>query len=214
MDAYKILALVPMKPDLKPQLRWRCMRQLHNLKAMMGDIIDVVTESGKQGDASSNNLRGRLADLAILRNSMIDKHLVQGYSHVLWIDADVFYTPVDVIQLMQIENSIVAPAVYMDGHYPRWYDVFGFIHNGLPARVIPPHFDSPDTIIDVESVGTMYVIPANVFRLGGRYADHPQWVEHYSLCEAARELGYGCKVRMDVPVFHCHLPDVGEAWHQ
>jgi hypothetical protein len=93
----------------------------------------------------------------------------------------------------------------------RFYDIGGFIEKGNRARMWPPHFDQQGAVIELDSVGCCYLVPAALYRDGVRYSPPPTdyYVEHWSVMQAAKRRGYRIVALSGVQVTHAWLPDYG-----
>lgn len=172
------------------------------------------------GDAGVKTLAERVARNAAIRNDFLERFLFRAcaadVTHVLWIDADVFYPPTLVTDLLAVSDvDIVAPGVYLQGHYPRFYDLAGFVSGGKWAEMFPPYWEGKtDGVNQMDSVGTCYLVPATVYHKGARYAPSQDYAEHYSVCEfARREMGMKVLCDMRQMVWHAYLPEYGEVAH-
>ena len=156
------------------------------------------------------------------RNDLISKHLKPEHSWVLWMDVDLAIVPPELpTKLLNLvgqqaftrddwQKTIAAPFVLIEGS-DSYYDVGGF--NTLKDEWFspaPPYIGDPRDIVEVHSVGTCYMIPADVYRLGGRYEPVGNEVEHLSLMRFARSQGYRIFAQRSLEVRHAYLPDWGE----
>jgi len=161
---------------------------------------------------------GTYQNNARARNDLIEAYLKPSHSHVLWIDVDVVDAPSDLIEQLAsigVEN-IVAPFVLLENNelFPpeRFYDVGGFVQDGHRFRFYPPYC-AGGNLVELDSVGSCYLIPAPIYRQGARYDPIGDEVEHVSLMRQAREMGYRIFARRDMTVFHAFLPKYGEGLH-
>lgn len=180
-------------------------------------IYDSLTFSDRTRMVFLNNYpatRGKYANNARARNEFVDLYLKPEHTHILWLDVDLIGVPEDIIEtLAEIgEEHIVAPFVLMEPNRiygsGRFYDVGGFVKDGKGFDLHPPYCDGGD-LVEVDSVGSCYLIPADVYRLGARYEPEGDEVEHVSLMRSAREQGYRVFARRDVTVLHAYLPRYG-----
>lgn len=160
---------------------------------------------------------------AIARNMLVDEHLHDHHTHILWLDVDLVTVPADLIeQLLEVSDAdVVAPLIYVEKLHAYlspsmrnggwFYDTGGFIQNGRMTAMFGAEFEGGD-IIELDSVGSCYVIPADVYRAGLRYSAEGTTVEHVALMAAARELGYRVIARRDTVIEHAFLPKYGVAW--
>jgi len=195
------------------------------------EIFDSLTHPDKERAVLVNNIPRRRGDPryrpnAKARNMLIDLHLRDRHTHVLWIDSDLVTVPADIIeQLAEVSTEdIVAPLVYMETLDPDrspsdcnggwFYDIGGFIQNGEWTDKWNPTFEGEGNVIELDSVGSCYLIPASVYRQGIRYSAEGKYVEHQFLMEEARAAGYRVYARRDVIVEHAFLPKYGEGWNE
>ena len=114
----------------------------------------------------------------------------------------------------------------------RFYDVAGFVENGRWARFTQPYFDQPGPVYDLDSVGSCYLVNADLYRNGARHeADFASkkfieencvwqedsiarnqaglancFSEHYSVCEFARRAGLPVRAFADLIAYHAKPP--------
>ena len=118
--------------------------------------------------------------MASLRQKMVERYL-QDEQWIFWVDADIIdYPPFLIEQLIQrAEGGIAAPLVLMEGEITepatkdgfgpgRFFDIAGFVENGRWARFTPPYFDQPGPIYRLDSVGSCYLVNADLYRTGRR----------------------------------------------
>jgi hypothetical protein len=148
------------------------------------------------------------------RNSFIELFLDDDHDYVLWIDVDLTDIPRDLVEQLvkaskKNRGAIVAPMAWDERG--RFYDLGGFVKSGQwadPLMGVPG--DEP--IVEMESVGCCYLVPAWLYREGLRYTPEGDEIEHVSFCRAARERVKVLALR-DVCVFHAYLPNYGERVH-
>lgn len=162
--------------------------------------------------------KGKYDNNAAARNFVVEWFLGPEHTHILWLDVDLVGVPLDIIELLAevSENDIVAPFVLMEPNElfgaNRYYDVGGFRQNGKDFTLDPPYCEGGD-LVKLDSVGSCYLIPAEVYRRGARYAPKGDEVEHPSLMAQARVMGYNVYGRRDVIVRHAFLPYYGLDLH-
>ena len=171
---------------------------------------------------------------------MIDRHL-RDERWVFWVDADLVAYPANLVEelISRAEGGIAAPLVLMEGDlsepaYPagfgpgRFYDIAGFIEEGRWARFTQPYFDQIGPVYQLDSVGSCYLINADLYRAGARHMVDPasksfisrkaEWsvdaihknqagpansyTEHYSVCEFTRKAGLPVRAFADLIAFH------------
>lgn len=214
MGRCMILILIPMAINMPEALK---ARSLMMIQRMQRTGIQIVIDSRGSGDASINTHTERCRNLSDIRNAMVSDYLMPHHTHVISMDADLVEYAANLPKLLKAvagNASIVGAACYVEGHYPRWYDTGGFIEHGERARHDPPHFDQPGPIIDLDSVGACYIVPADVFRRGARYdAEYPKYTDHYSVCQFAKGMGINVVCDMRIRVSHADLSKYGIKWH-
>lgn len=82
-----------------------------------------------------------------------------------------------------------------------------------PRDGVARKFEKGEDIIDVDSVGAMYVASADIYRTGVRHEDHPAFTDHFPICEAALKMGRRVIVNRTCKAYHAILPNYGEKWH-
>lgn len=213
----RTLIAIPTKPNTPASLMADSLLAEARLFAenSNGELVPGRDCAGKS-DIEIKTLAERVYRNAIMRNLYLERYLTRDITHVMWIDADVISYPADLVrQLLAISDvDIVAPAVYLQRHNDRWYDIAGFVENGQWCRLMPPHFAQKDDVVTLDSVGCVYLVPSFVYFLGGRYQPSDRYAEHHALCQYARE-----KLRMQVlcatkiRTEHAFLADYGERLH-
>jgi GT2 family glycosyltransferase len=208
------LILIPLDPNMPWALK---SRSLAMIQRMQRPGIQIVIDSRGKGIADTAAHTDRCLALADIRNALVRDYLRPGHTHVMVMDADIIEYDADLpAKLLAIagDSCIVAPACYVEGRFPRWYDTGGFIEAGERCRHEPPYFNQPGPLIELDSVGACYMAPADVFRTGARYdAENPKYTDHYAVCQHARKLGMKVMCDMRIKVFHADLPKYGMRWH-
>jgi hypothetical protein len=149
------------------------------------------------------------------RNTLLSAIDLADYDYLYWIDIDVIRWPEGFIAwaLERNPDGVTAPAVTLDRYVDRFYDTWGFLENGVPARLYPPWFEQAGPVVDLESVGSCYIIPAGVYSGGVRYRDHAGATEHLSVMQACRDQGRRVLANLELTAVHAYLPEFGEALH-
>lgn len=146
---------------------------------------------------------------ADVRNQLVET-LSADVDRVLWVDVDLVDYPAATLRrlLAVAPDGIAAPAIVY-GDTGRFYDIGGFIERGRPFRARAPWCDQPGPIVELDSVGCLYLAPAWIYRapMSARYAPTgPVYgVEHWSVCHAA--IRAGCVVRADLSLIATHAQD-------
>lgn len=209
-----ILILIPMAPNMPGQLRGE---SLMMIQRMQRPDIQIVVDSRGDGDAGITSFKDRVQHMCGVRNGLIKDYLWSHHTHVLWMDSDLIgYDEGLPYRLRDIAGSsnVAAPGCYLSGFGNRWYDLAGFIEEGKPAEMYPPHFKQPGPLVELDSVGCCYMVPADVYRQGAVYCQTDlKFAEHYSVCQKARELGLKVLCDMRISVFHADLTKYGLVEH-
>jgi hypothetical protein len=238
--AASVLVLIPLNPKLDPavgerarQLAEQAVRGMHGCRI----VLDEDGSSPPRGVPHPNRQKA----MAAIRQAMVERHL-KDERWVFWIDADIVrYSQHLVDELInRAEGGIAAPIVLMEGNVTeplsnrfgfgpgRFYDVAGFVENGRWARFTPPFFDQPGPVYQLDSVGSCYLVNADLYRHGARHeADfasrkfverNDAWPdnsiarnqaeaansfsEHYSVCEFTRRAGLPVRAFADLIAYH------------
>jgi hypothetical protein len=80
----------------------------------------------------------------------------------------------------------------------------------------PPYWPDAqfaERVVTMDCVGTLYVVHADVYRVGVRHEDHPAFTDHWPICEWLRRAGRPVVCCRDLVAYHARLPDYGETWH-
>jgi GT2 family glycosyltransferase len=173
-------------------------------------------------------MRERYGPNAVARNELIERYLKDHHDWVMWLDVDIVEAPWNLIQRLvhiakQNEPAIVAPMVYVEMVRPGkigfenggwFYDTGGF--QTIDGRFADASEGVPGNskLVEMRSVGCVYLAPADVYRQGARYRPRTATeVEHLSFCEQARQLGTRVLATREIEVRHAYLPNYGERWH-
>ena len=215
-----ILVLQPTRPTNPPALRLIAQQLLARLPdanpgmsfEMHADVCDIeiyVSPSKYTAHATA-------------RNWMLDQYLTEQHDYVFWVDSDLIDYPADLPMRLHATNpgGITAPLVLLDASPARlrydadperFYDIGGFIERGIRAGLWQPWFNQSGELIDLDSVGCIYLAPAALYRDGVRYApaETDYYVEHYSVCQAAKARGYRVCALTTARAIHAWLPDYG-----
>jgi hypothetical protein len=222
----QVLVLQPIRSTHPPRLIDQAKRLLARLPdanpTMQFEVVQEYFEPIEVPDGAS-----KYYPHAVVRNAMLDSYLKEKHDYVLWIDSDLIDYDADLPTRMHEANphGITAPLILLSelsGYRDRFYDIGGFIENGKQAGMFRPFFTQHDTLIDLDSVGCLYLIPADVFRnipVGDgaaldeppRYAPAPSdyYVEHWPVMQAAKQLGYRVCALTTARAIHAWLPAFG-----
>lgn len=223
-----LLVLIPLKSNMPEVLKKRCFEQAEALRIRLGSRVDVKIDERGPGDMGIRCHKDRAAHVSWIRQTILDEHLKPYHTGVLWIDADIRYDAETVERMMDYPDDVIAPMVLQeDKNDPgksegveKWYDTMGFIEKEKRhASFYKPFFSHEGPIVELESVGAFYIVPADVFRAGARYdspgemRDLANFTEHYFICQAAKEMGKRVICDMRLKVYHPHLEEYGERPH-
>ncbi len=162
-----------------------------------GSILEKINKGnspfGKTKDTK------RTAHLAELRNRLIELILsIQDIGEILMIDANYGWKGDIISSLREANAHIAAPLVVMhkdnSGRY-MFYDIWVFRKDGREFWPLYPYaegmqFDNP---VDVDSVGSGYLIKRQVLEEGVRY-DGNSDSEQVGFCNNARNQGLSIKL--------------------
>jgi hypothetical protein len=218
------LVLIPARPDLHPALRAQALYLAH---ALEGETEIVLDDRPWHGDAQNyGDWPRRIRASAELRQAVLEDALQSHHRAVLWVDADVISYPVDLLARLDAlgPENVTAPAVTLDRWKDRFYDIGGFLERrgGCLAftRMDLPWFDQPGPVVELESVGCVYRVPADVYREGATHhvveddaSPLGAWSDHYSVCRAALAMGRKVRADLSVRAVHAWLEDFGERAH-
>ena len=241
-NASSVLVLTPVSPRLNRDMVARA-RELAS-QAVRGlrehrIIYDELDETPPRG--VSHPLRQ--ATMACLRQRMIEQHL-RDEQWVFWVDADIVDYPNFLIEelIERADGGIAAPLVLMDGIASegagpdgfgpgRFYDIGGFSEKGHWARFMPPYFDQPGPVYQLDSVGSCYIVNADLYRNGAKHMVDPvsqqflkcdkawpsdaiaqnqrgpadAYTEHYSVCKFAIAHHLPVQAFADLVAYHARV---------
>lgn len=152
------------------------------------------------------------------RNNVIDKYLKPEHTHVFWIDTDVVEFEPDIIEKLAelTDQHVVAPYVFIEDNdawlFKRFYDISCFVDlDGKCFNYAEPYNNLPrQDLQQVSSVGTCFLMPADIYREHGlRYDPFHEKNEHIPLFDKARAIGYKVYVTPKVEIRHAFLPKYG-----
>lgn len=207
----RILVCTPYRATthLKLLARWIAHEQeLANIWPGITPRLHCDTAGSMPGD-------GAYSSHARARNALLDAIDLGAYDYLYWIDIDIIEWPTGLIAwaLEHNPDGVSAPAVLLHRYADRFYDTWGFLEGMRPARLYPPWFDQAGPIVELDSVGSCYIIPAGVYRDGARYSDTPNATEHLSVMRACRDQGRRIVANLALRAVHAYLPEFGEPLH-
>lgn len=146
----------------------------------------------------------RFRTLATVFNAALDAVDYEWSDYVLFLPSDIHYRPDLLSRLLAADKDIVAPFSWSDG---RFYDSWGFVRDGqafdwFKPCVVPLLFG--DEPIEMDSVGGVVLIKADVLKAGCRYTVTE--VDR-GLCKMAKAKGFGVWADPSTHVYHA--PFVG-----
>jgi hypothetical protein len=181
--------------------------------------------------------------MASIRQEMIEHHL-RDEQWVFWVDVDIVDYSAGLIEelIQRAKGGVAAPLVLMqgdinepvgnDGFGPgRFYDIAGFVENGRWARFTPPYFDQNGPAFHLNSVGSCYLVNADLYRIGAKHTIDPAsakfidsnqswppdavaknqegaaiaYTEHYSVCQFAIQHGRPVQAFADLIAYHTRV---------
>lgn len=81
-----------------------------------------------------------------------------------------------------------------------------------PNPVSEPRVGCPGHV-EMDCVGTTYVVHRDVYLAGARHEDHPAFTDHWPICAKAWAIGRKVVALPHVVARHAFLPEYGEAFH-
>ena len=236
----ELVILIPISPNMQRQFINSAIYLAQRAAPSFRACRVVLDPSGEAPPAGKPHPH-RQAALAKIRQEMIDKYLGEA-DWVAWIDADIVDYSADLIAelVKRAENGIAAPVVLMDGERGtgslnvdgfgrgRFFDVAGFVEDLRWARFDEPWFNQPGPAYSLDSVGSLYVVNAEIYRRGARHTADKyseefvrrgmKWkrgtvarnqrlpancfTEHFSVCQWAREHDFPVRAFGDLIVRH------------
>lgn len=211
----RLLVLIPVKRNLHRDLQLRCFQNVCRLQAYFQGHVDIYLDTRGPGDNMIFDFKSmdRIENLCEVRQGMVNDYLRADHTHVLIQDADVECDPKIVTGLLRTsQTDIVAPAILGEGELSnQWYDTWAFVEeDGTYVRHEVPYFTNRHVVVSLACVGTVYIVPAEVFREGAKYIPVESLPDHYSVCNFARKSGRKVLCNTGLIVRHPKLSDYGE----
>lgn len=212
-----VLALIPIKPDMHGDLKRRALELAGRMPAFnpsinMVTVFDSRMLPKKPGDSTP------WSKVTRVRNTLLDCFKLTAFTHVLWIDADLVEYPADLPTrlLSANQHGVSSCPVFIEDREEQFYDTAGYV--GIDEKhwnVFSPHHEHilGKEVVEVASVGCLYMVPSYIYQTGARHTDHPTNTDHWEICQAARRAGRTVTVDMRMRALHANLPKYGEAWH-
>lgn len=135
--------------------------------------------------------RGRysFANLALLRNLLIDEALRSGADYLFSVDSDVLPPPNALRRLLAAERPLVGARVPNDLHLPGEHWRCNFLCRDGRGRLRHPRAFPPDALVPVDVVGAAVLIARAVLESGCRYEPGPTG-EDEGFCRQALAAGF------------------------
>jgi len=205
-----LLILQPIRPNHPEALRQRADVALRALILPDNWTVTTCQDDTPITPGPSPSI---YAKHAAVRNHMLDTYLKPEHDLVLWIDSDLIDYPHNLISLLYAANpgGIAAPFVFLDKHPARFYDIGGFIEHGRRFGLNAPYCRQTGDVVQLDSVGCLYLAPASLYHTGARYSAPPTdyYVEHWSVMRQARQRGLSIVGLRNVIATHAYLPMFG-----
>jgi GT2 family glycosyltransferase len=237
--ANSVLVLTPVNLQLGERVLERAKELADRALKGMRNCRVIHDDSGEAPVRGQSHPRRQVA-MASIRQSMVERYL-QDERWIFWVDADIIdYPPFLIEQLIQrAEGGIAAPLVLMEGEITepankdgfgpgRFFDIAGFVENSRWARFMAPYFDQPGPIYRLDSVGSCYLVNADLYRMGATHTIDPAseiflnanetwlgdavarnqrgpanaYTEHYSVCQFAIRHGLPVQAFADLVALH------------
>jgi len=123
------------------------------------------------------------------------------------LDSDIIkFDPVLLKRLVSLDVDVVAPYVWIIDRDPRiFFDIYCFRYKGYHFHPINPPGINNNQLLEIDSVGSCYVVKAEVFKKGVYKNPHP----HLQFCNSIRNLGYKVYIDPKSHVYHYDLEKAG-----
>ena len=225
-----LLIACTMRRDLHPALRATCRALLKQMRQCRPSLDRFEMETAVRIDdpQPAPDDAGRFWQQARARNALLAEHLKPHHDLVLWVDADLVVYPASLPAELHDANpgGVTAPMVLIQGT-ARFYDTLGFVQEGQVALANEPYFFSANgsRLVELDSVGCVYLIPADILRqtpyasLPPRPDDHQSifraggHTDHWPVMQAAKRAGLRVAALRTAVAYHANLPLYGEPWH-
>ena len=213
-----LLIATPARLGTPRKLLERCGEVVHGLRwAGQVEWRLYLNEQARGG--------GKYQPNAAARNQLIERYLRPWHEWVLWLDVDIIEAPgnlVEVLMGVAGEHDAAAPMVWVErvGEGEPSIPVGGWFYDTGGFQLLDGSFADfgagvrgAGDVVEMASVGCVYLAPAALYRMGARYRPVGDEVEHLSFFRAARELGARVWATRKANVIHAYLPKWGEQWH-
>jgi GT2 family glycosyltransferase len=237
--ANSVLVLTPVNSQLEQRVLDRAKELANRALKGMRKCRVIHDDSGEAPVRGQPHPRRQVA-MASIRQSMVERYL-QDERWIFWVDADIIDYPSFIIEqlIQRAEGGIAAPLVLMEGEITepankdgfgpgRFFDIAGFVENSRWARFTVPYFDQTGPVYRLDSVGSCYLINADLYRMGATHTIDPAsqkfldrneswwgdamtrnqrapanaYTEHYSVCQFAIRHGLPVRAFADLIALH------------
>jgi len=96
---------------------------------------------------------------------------------------------------------------------PYWNECDAHTEDDPPSLAKPFWYQPKETVVEMDCVGTITMVPSILYQHGARYEDHPAFTDHHPICKYARSQNLKVTVDRSIIAHHADLPKWGEAWH-
>jgi len=239
----EIVALVPIAPNIDDACVSKCESLIRRAAAPFRRCRLVFDSTGAAPPRGKPHPYRQKA-LAKIRQDMVDNYLGEA-KWVAWIDADIVDFPANLFAelISRADGGVAAPVLLMEGELGsgfvnsdgfgcgRFYDIAGFVEQLRWARFTEPWFDQPGPVYSLDSVGSCYIVNAEIYQKGARHLPDPfsldfvrrrrAWTsqtvamnqkgpancftEHYSVCQWAKQHGYPVRAFADLVARHAKV---------
>lgn len=238
----ELVVLVPVNPKLGKHVLDSC-RCLVQRSTVSFRLCRLVFDSAGLPPPPDKPHPYRQEALAKIRQDMVDKYLGTA-DWVAWVDADIVDYPANLFSelIRRAGGGIAAPVLLMEGELGsgdpndygfepgRFFDVAGYVEGLRWARFDEPWFDQPGPQYWLDSVGSCYVVNAEIYRKGARHIADPysldfirrglKWspeivkmnqkgtancfTEHFTVCQWAKQHGFPVRAYADLVARHAN----------
>ena len=239
----EVVVLVPVSPKVEGRDVGSCTRLVERAAVPLRFcrlVFDWAGTSPPRGQPHPY----RQEALSRIRQDMVDKYLGTA-DWVAWIDADIVDYPANLLSelITRADGGIAAPILLMEGELGsgdkngygfgpgKFFDVAGYVEGLRWARFEEPWFDQPGPEYSLDSVGSCYVVNAEIYRKGARHRPDPysldfirrglHWspetlkmnqngpancfTEHFSVCQWAKQHGFPVRAYRDLVARHAKV---------
>jgi len=123
------------------------------------------------------------------------------------LDSDIIkFDPILLKRLVSLDVDLVAPYVWIIDRNPRvFFDTYCFRYKKYHFHPLYPPGINSNELLEIDSVGSCYVVKAEVFKKGEYRNPHP----HIQFCNSIKKLGYKLYIDPKSHVYHYDLEKAG-----